>query len=252
MIILNRNIAFVNILLLLLCECFAVGQNILSLDIVSKGEAVIELQNTDPIAGLQLTITTEEGISFNNLQSINRFENKGWLVNSNIENDTTLTFVAINMRLEPLSAGYGSIARISFSQKNDVSDGSINFKISNVVLSDNKGKSLPFKIQPTVNYFATKNPTWEHEYDLINYPNPFNPKTTIIYRMERTAYVQLIIYDALGRIVKTLYDGFQTEGLHSIEWNSTNEQNQYVTSGAYFYRLIVDGKAITRTLLLEK
>ncbi len=256
MIIWNRNIAIVNlitnVLLILFYECFAVGQNILRLNTVSNSEAVIELQNIDPIVGLQLTIITKEGISINNLQSINRLENKEWLVNSNIENDTALTFVAINIYLEPLPVGSGSIVKISFSKKNNFSGGSINFRIINVVLSDNKGKSLPFKIIPTENYFATKEPTWEYEYDLKNFPNPFNPKTTITYRIERTAYVRLIIYDALGRMVKTLYDDLQTEGLHSIVWNSTDERNQYVASGTYFYRLVVNGKAITKTLLVEK
>ena len=55
-----------------------------------------------------------------------------------------------------------------------------------------------------------------------NYPNPFNPMTTIDYAIPEAADVHIVIYDIMGREVKTLVNQFQEPGYRSIQWNSTN------------------------------
>ena len=67
-----------------------------------------------------------------------------------------------------------------------------------------------------------------------NYPNPFNPSTTIRYDVPRHAQVRLTIYDTLGRLVARLVDSRQTPGIYNVTWNAD------VASGVYFYRLDVD------------
>jgi hypothetical protein len=67
---------------------------------------------------------------------------------------------------------------------------------------------------------------------LQNYPNPFNPSTTIRYDLPKAAYVKLIIYDMLGRVVARLVDGVQTANKYSFEWNAS-----HLGSGIYFYRI---------------
>ncbi len=70
-----------------------------------------------------------------------------------------------------------------------------------------------------------------------NYPNPFNPSTTIAYEVPATSIVSLIIYDILGREVRTLVNDVRQAGPHKVLWNSTNKSNLPVASGVYFYRL---------------
>ena len=70
-----------------------------------------------------------------------------------------------------------------------------------------------------------------------NYPNPFNPSTTIIYDLPHTALVQLAVYDVLGREVKRLVDEQKSPGLHKITWDATNESGQRVAAGLYFCRM---------------
>ena len=65
-----------------------------------------------------------------------------------------------------------------------------------------------------------------------NYPNPFNPSTTISYDIPRAAFVNVDIYDVLGRRVTSLVDGIQAPNHYVMQWNASN-----VSSGMYFLRI---------------
>ncbi len=80
-----------------------------------------------------------------------------------------------------------------------------------------------------------------------NYPNPFNPSTTIPYALSKTAQVKLDVFDALGRHVQTLVDGQQNSGRYYPQFRAND-----ISSGVYIYRLIVDNKSETGKLLLAK
>jgi flagellar hook assembly protein FlgD len=66
-----------------------------------------------------------------------------------------------------------------------------------------------------------------------NYPDPFNPSTTILYQLPQAGHVTLRVYNILGQEVATLVDEIQDAGYKSIEWNGRT-----VASGTYFYRMI--------------
>ncbi len=70
-----------------------------------------------------------------------------------------------------------------------------------------------------------------------NYPNPFNPATTIAFTLPAAAQVTLKVYNLLGQEVKTLLSGFLSSGKHEAEWNGTDGNNFEVPSGIYLYRL---------------
>ena len=75
-----------------------------------------------------------------------------------------------------------------------------------------------------------------------NYPNPFNPITTISYKLPRISDVELKIYDILGHEVKSFVISSQSAGTQNIVWDGTNNYNEHVSSGIYIYRF----KAISR------
>ena len=86
-----------------------------------------------------------------------------------------------------------------------------------------------------------------------NVPNPFNPTTTIQYDVARGGgEVTLQIFDAKGRLVKTMMDGAQSEGQQSVTWDGRNNAGQQVATGVYFYRLTAPGFSQTRRMVLLK
>ena len=87
-------------------------------------------------------------------------------------------------------------------------------------------------------------------FTLGNYPNPFNPVTTIYYELARETSVRLAIYDLSGSRVKTVVDKTQPAGVYKILWNGMNENGNNVSSGIYFLRLESPALRITRKLFL--
>ena len=70
-----------------------------------------------------------------------------------------------------------------------------------------------------------------------NYPNPFNPETRIRFEIGNQENVQLIIYDMLGRKVRTLVNDNYDPGMYVINWDGMNDNRQPVSSGPYLYRI---------------
>jgi len=85
-----------------------------------------------------------------------------------------------------------------------------------------------------------------------NYPNPFNPSTIITYALPQASKVTIVIYDMLGREVKTLVDNYETPGNHQIVWNGDNNFGAKVASGAYIYRVVAGNFVATKKMVLLK
>jgi hypothetical protein len=85
-----------------------------------------------------------------------------------------------------------------------------------------------------------------------SYPNPFNPATTIPYRIAKDTWVSLDIYDATGRLVRRLVNASQPAGSYSITWAGRDESDRRVASGVYFYRLTAGDRTLTRKMVLLK
>jgi hypothetical protein len=84
-----------------------------------------------------------------------------------------------------------------------------------------------------------------------NYPNPFNPITTISYQVAAGGgMVTLRIFDVSGRLVRTLVNERQPEGIRQVVWNGANDGGAPVASGIYFYRMQAPGFAETRKMAL--
>ena len=85
-----------------------------------------------------------------------------------------------------------------------------------------------------------------------NYPNPFNPTTTISLNLPIDQNVSLEIFNIKGQKVTTIYSGKLDKGKHSMVWNGTNSSNKAVASGVYFYKLQTADETFNRKMLLMK
>lgn len=85
-----------------------------------------------------------------------------------------------------------------------------------------------------------------------NFPNPFNPTTTIQYEIKDVGDVVIDIFNVLGERVKRYTVPSQSPGYYSMKWKGKNEENKYVGAGLYFYSLTVNGYTKTRKMVLLK
>jgi len=85
-----------------------------------------------------------------------------------------------------------------------------------------------------------------------NYPNPFNPKTTISFSLPVTAQTSVRVYDAAGRLVRTLVEQELESAVHEVTWLGRDDDNKQVASGVYFYSVISGGYYHTGRMALIK
>jgi hypothetical protein len=105
-------------------------------------------------------------------------------------------------------------------------------------------------IQAELTAAGTELPT---NYELMpNYPNPFNPETTIGFALPASSQVELTIYNVLGQQVVTLIHDEYPAGVHQVIWSGMDGEGRAVASGVYLYRLTAAGNVMTRKMMLLK
>ncbi|MBU1102009.1 MAG: T9SS type A sorting domain-containing protein [Bacteroidetes bacterium] len=80
-----------------------------------------------------------------------------------------------------------------------------------------------------------------------NYPNPFNPTTSISYSLTEAGYVSFAVFDALGKEVKAISEGYRNTGSYKLHFDGND-----LSSGIYIYQLSVNNKILSKKMLLEK
>jgi hypothetical protein len=86
-----------------------------------------------------------------------------------------------------------------------------------------------------------------------NYPNPFNPSTTIGFSVPQAGNLTLVVYDMTGREVRTLASGSMAAGYHAVRWDGRDNRGSTVSSGVYFFRLRAGaGFVETRKMVLNR
>ncbi len=114
-----------------------------------------------------------------------------------------------------------------------------------VIFSDSFGNSwehvIPVSITsevPTQNSLAQ------------NFPNPFNPTTTIQFSLADKSNVRLYVYNSLGQLVTTLLHETRSPGMHSVVWDGKDENGLKVSSGIYFYHMETETFSNTKRMMI--
>ena len=125
-------------------------------------------------------------------------------------------------------------------------EGTSTIEFKDLILAGSKGNNVEVQTQSyDINFSDSLLPV---KTELSgSYPNPFNPTTSINYGLEKDGHVEIMIYDAAGRLVEELVNGYQDGGSYSITWNASNQ-----ASGMYFVKMIAGDVAQTQKLVLLK
>ena len=145
-------------------------------------------------------------------------------------------------------SGGGDIVRVVFRVLNEFEDNA-RFEIADGLVFDPSQLQNPavvagvLELQSTPREFALRQ----------NFPNPFNPDTTIKYDLSESADVTLQIYNVLGQVVRTLVGSeAQNAGRYQIRWNGMDDRGVPVSSGVYFYQISAGKFQDVRKLMLLK
>lgn len=157
------------------------------------------------------------------------FESNMLMINMNVGTSTEYTadFATLASMLENMGIVVGGsadlYARIISSDGSNQTEGSVLnlvMKRGTVTAVNNESADLP------------------DSYALLhNYPNPFNPTTTIPYHLPEESHVTLAVYNMLGQRIRTLINGIKPAGRYSVQWNGLNDSGNRVSTGIYFYRI---------------
>ncbi len=165
----------------------------------------------------------------------------------NTKNDIVIVNdYTVKLRAERQGGGDGRVYTIYLS----ASDGSNTSTATCQVIVPHDRSGLPKNISSR---FVGDDMVIPGDYQLSqNYPNPFNPTTEITFALPQAESVKLSIYNTNGQLIRTLANGFFSEGFHSVMWNATDESGSRVTSGMYVYVLRAGEVVLQDKMLLMK
>ena len=143
-----------------------------------------------------------------------------------------LCYVTINDELIPGAGNSSQKHEYEYVDKGVINGITYRYKLEDVDYSGNTELHGPVSATPIESAFPL-------EFRLYpNYPNPFNPFTTISYDLPEEGYVELAVYNMLGEKVATLMQGNQEAGSYRLNWDGTSQSGEMVSSGIYFFRIV--------------
>lgn len=168
-----------------------------------------------------------------------------WKAIENLPNGWTLTLVdkEMNREVDLTSEGKYQFTRMVSEQQKNASEETLLNKSSG---NDNDEPRFVLSVKPKQQQIASDELPESAKLN-PNYPNPFNPQTTIPYQLSEDAEVKLTVWNMIGQKVATLVDGFVEAGTHQESWNASN-----MPSGIYIARFEVAGEVFIRKMTLIK
>jgi hypothetical protein len=148
-----------------------------------------------------------------------------------------------------LTSDNAYVGPISMQEWNDNVDFEFSVVVHNSLGSDSENISVALQGLYTPNV-EDVNPSYTT--NLRNYPNPFNPETTISFTLKQQEKVTLEVFNMRGQSINKLVSEELTSGTHSVVWKGNDKEGKKVASGVYFYRLITPTISLAERMLLMK
>ncbi len=157
----------------------------------------------------------------------------GFIALHNVDFDTLKFAAAVVQKVE---AGSGVFTDLQVEDQGQMSD----LQLSTVLFNDSQipVEYAPRWVVPLVTSVAEEATLPDGNRLEQNYPNPFNAETTISFVVAKSAYVELVVYNAVGQTVRTLVGGQCVVGEHRIVWNGRDDVGESLASGRYVAKMV--------------
>ena len=149
-----------------------------------------------------------------------------------------------------LSGGDGVLAEFTFTA---ISDGAFTSDMLGIQRASLVNADFKKEFIVSENLFGDNSGNAPEAFELSqNFPNPFNPTTTISFSAPKSGHVTINVYDILGRHVRTLVSGNYSAGNYSVVWDATDKNGGMVSAGVYFYTIKTKNFSTTKRMLFMK
>jgi hypothetical protein len=213
----------------------------------------VALSNTDSIAGFEFTVNARGGIALRSYRGSDRAAAAGLAVYQMLRDDATLNVIMIAPFHSSLPAGDGSLGQIAFELNEVPGADTVTVFLSRVVICNTNAEYLEVT-STQLTWNIRESSTSDTPLFILenNFPNPFNPSTTITYTLERPAAVRLVIFDVSGRELNTLVNRHQSAGRYTVRWNAAEIGGLKLASGVYVARLQAGDRVALQKMVLAK
>ena len=222
------------------------------------GRFEIHMTNTDTVSFVDLVITDMP--NYATITSVTGIERFSAAIIDNISGEATDgTGKILAFDLTPgVMPGEGAILEVNVEFSQNIQNTSIimmftgsagdqNLSLIEPVISEGFGQFTGFTMDVSDEFSIPK------KFSLYsNYPNPFNPVTTIQYDLESQSMVKLQIFDLKGRLIKTLVNKSQSPGRYISNWDATDMFGGVVSAGVYLYHIEAGQNSLSKKMILLK
>jgi hypothetical protein len=249
----QRNWPVMKIIIMLLIVAQSIlAENKLSFVKAEMNQVMVRLSNTDAIAGMQFSIHAR-GVTLKAIERSDRASSSALSIHQYLKDASTLNVVILAPVGCSLPVGDGMIGRILYEMSPGALADTCEIFLTGLLICNQDAKAL--EVTASRLTWQTQNGTGDTQSVSSleqNFPNPFNPSTTIAYKIERASHVVLSVYDIAGRQVETLVDRSQSAGTYQVRWNAESAMGRRLASGVYIARLQVDGRVSAKTMNYTK
>jgi len=211
------------------------------------GSMPVNIEYHGPVAGLQLEIIYNTG-QVRLGEPVISDENKHFEVSSN-DQDGHLKILVFSLSGKKLDLEKQTLLTIPVRPLPDFK-GQVEIDIEELILADPQGKNIRLQKRIGTLEVAENIPQTYEVHP--NFPNPFNPVTSIKYQLPQAAQVLAVVYNLAGQEVRTLQNGYQTPGYYQLKWDGKNNKGHPVASGEYIFNLKANDYQKTMKMLFLK
>ncbi len=197
----------------------------------ANNATTLSYESEHPVGGIFLVVRLDDGASLDDHETLNLSKD---MTLEAYRDGNELRLLIYSLEGNWMPAGIHAFAVVNAAP--------VRFKTAELSTQDGRLASLSY---------ASGQGVVPHAFELQrNYPNPFNPETTIGFSLSQDSYVRLVVFNVLGQEINVLVNDKLNKGDHLAIWDGRNKYGFPVASGVYLYRLEADSLAETRKMVL--